>query len=726
MDNESDSELRLSDSDSRDDATEISEAPTSPPAAAVQCTVLAEPFVLPKHSAQDFKNALLEVNRGFRPSFLQQPWERGPFANLFGKPTSSIPEPRMSMPLPAMPRADVQQASSSTKVLELAIPTRQVKRPLFPFVMRRLREVAIPYDGDAKRAKAINRWRMILELDLEASAVGRQLSEYAELGDCEALIVGTLQDVFGKKAVGTLLKRAASILRYVWWTRKNGIDMPLQFKEQTCYMYIKALEKMPNSVSAGKSFVQALNFSRYLLGMEQVEAATKSARILGACSTMLRKKKPLAQAPAYTQEQVLVLHHVVSRGVDVRDRCKAGYDLFCIYASCRHDDAMAPEKAVADIDEGGFGFLELYTCKHKVANTDERRSVFLPLVAITPGIYRDSSWALDWIRARSEAGLSFVDQFTMPTPSSEGGWINKPLETGESATWTRELLVSYGYSGIIATVRPRSHSGKTTVLAWACKYGIKKDHRRTLGHHIDRGDSSVITYSRAALDVPLSQVVKMIEDIVSGKFDPDSSRLIRLKMARVSKGSKEFCSRNPDSLKAVPSLSNPTTSNVFDSGEAPNDQQLGEECWQIVERPQIDPKVEGEDFPVPVVHEIVSSESDSKAGMHDLSDCSSSSCSDSSLDERTAKELCVGMGDQTMPFVDSQGKPLTTMQHCNSGLLHCREFDLRLACGRLVTECFSVVQSLKCKWPVCSQCRSKFPIPTLAPKPKALAGKVAP
>ena len=126
------------------------------------------------------------------------------------------------------------------------------------------------------------------------------------------------------------------------------------------------------------------------------------------------------------------------------------------------------------------------------------------------------------------------------------------------------------------------------------------------------------------------------------------------------------------------------------------------------------------------MHEIVSSESDSKAGMHDSSDCSSSSCSDSSLDERTAKELCVGMGDQTMPFVDSQGKPLTTMQHCNSGVLHCREFDLRLACGRLVTECFSVVQSLKCKWPVCAQCRSKFPIPTLAPKPKALAGKVAP
>ena len=83
-----------------------------------------------------------------------------------------------------------------------------------------------------------------------------------------------------------------------------------------------------------------------------------------------------------------------------------------------------------------------------------------------------------------------------------------------------------------------------------------------------------------------------------------------------------------------------------------------------------------------------------------------------------AREICSGMCDQERPFMDSSGKPLPTMQHCKSGVLHCRDSDARLCCGRLVTRCFSTVDSLKCKWPVCAQCRAKCPL-SVPPKPKA-------
>ena len=65
---------------------------------------------------------------------------------------------------------------------------------------------------------------MVLELDLSASSVGRQLLEYIESDDCEALIVSSLEDVFSKKATATLSKRAASILKFVWWARKHGVS----------------------------------------------------------------------------------------------------------------------------------------------------------------------------------------------------------------------------------------------------------------------------------------------------------------------------------------------------------------------------------------------------------------------------------------------------------------------------------------------------------------------
>ena len=230
----------------------------------------------------------------------------------------------------------------------------------------------------------------------------------------------------------------------------------MDFKESTCYDYVECLRESGCSLSTAKTFLESLNFCQYLLGMPHIEFAASSARIRGACSKLLASKRPLQQAPPLTVDQVRALHRVVCRAPDARDRCKAGYDLFCVYACARHNDAMHPSKVVIDLDSQGYGCLELHTTRHKVATNDERRSLFLPLVALSPGLAKEP-WSKAWLEAREETGFKFCEMPTSPA----------------------------------------------TVLSWACKFGIDKDHRRILGHHLDPGETSALTYSRAAMDVPL-------------------------------------------------------------------------------------------------------------------------------------------------------------------------------------------------------------------------------
>lgn len=722
MDDESDESLRLSDSEDDGLGTVIQSKDFSlgknSSSSGVQNVTneIGSSTTLPSHASQDFTNQLLVSSRGYKNPNLLQPWERGLMAKVFSKSDPVVPFAKLVQP---QPFTIVIHPTDSTKsaVVE-ASPI--IKRPVVPFLLRKLRSVDTPYNGDPKALRAINRWRMIVELDLTKSVLGKQITEYVEAGNCDSLIMETLEDALATKSVATSLKRSASIFRYIWWARdpaKGNIHDPLEFREKDCYNYVRFLKDSNSSASSGKTFVQALNFVRYQLGMEQAAQAVSSSRIKGATSKMFRKKKPLNQAPPFTVHQVLTLHHIVSNARDNRDRCKAGYDLMCIYSSCRHDDAMHPAKYILDVDQEGFGFLELHTNRHKVSNTDERRNVFLPLVAVTPGIYTGSSWVLDWMAARKDCGLMFCDMPTMPAPDSKGGWTSRPLGTGESAEWTRELLVAYGNASILDKVRPRTHSGKATVLSWASKYGLSKEVRRCLGHHIERGDSSVVTYSRSALDVPLQQIVKLFRDIVLKKFDPDSSRLIRLKMAQTV-NMHHKASLLDTNLQSEPleEESRQVPDPYTDASAEPGEDLEG---WQKVES-----ETEQFDNNEPCANDSRTdadkSNVESSAASGSSSEDSSSESDDSSIDERAAREICIGINNIERPFFDIDGNPLETVQHNKSGVLHCRYSLTHLACTRRITTGFTIVNNLKCKWPVCTQCRTKFPLVT-ALKPKAKA-----
>ena len=283
-------------------------------------------------------------------SSILMPWERGLMSQVFCQPRPIIPFPSLSMvPLPRV--AYVQTPVTSMPFIQPI----NIKRPIVPFVLRKLRSIDVPDAGDANRHKAVNRWRMIIEYSLHSSQVGQQITEMIEDGRSEVLITAVLLDTFAGKRTSTMNKRAASILRYLRWSKLQSSDVqdPLGFGESVCYRYVSFLKFTKASASAAKSFREALNFCMFVLGMPQVQEASKSSRVAGSSTNQLKNKKTLKQATEYKVIQIRLLHHILENAPDDRDRVMAGYDLFTIYGVCRFGDAMNPTKATLDLDENG-------------------------------------------------------------------------------------------------------------------------------------------------------------------------------------------------------------------------------------------------------------------------------------------------------------------------------------------------------------------------------------
>ena len=316
---------------------------------------------------------------------------------------------------------------------------------------------------------------------------------------------------------------------------------------------------------------------------------------------------------------------------------------------------------------------------------------------------------------------------TLPAPNNAGGWTDRAIDPGESAQWTRELLLTFGNSSILDRTRPTTHSCKATILSWCCKFGMNKEYRRILGHHLAPGEVRILTYSRAALDVPLERVSRMLRAINEGVFDPDSSRLIRRKLKEAASAVPKCSVRavdqprepedvpagQPDEIDQVWENLQDDDVDYFGFGSAGAPPQV--DGVQAAETAAWDRAVSSCEPPGPQGNETpagsVASSSESSSYQASDSDSSSddSSAESAQFDEQAIGAVCEGLDPQVHPFILSNGQKLNVVQHNRSGILHCRATATTLACGRRISAGFSRVETLKLKWPECQQCRIKFP-----------------
>jgi hypothetical protein len=260
-----------------------------------------------------------QLQRLVQQQQLAMPWNRGLMGQVLG--TSNVrpfrvwpPFIPMHVPMPSAIHVPAQEATPCSEPVNI-----------ISFATRRLATVVTPVGDDVLRCRAINKWRTIVEANLDCCAVGLQLKSMCILVGSDQQIIQVLQDVFANKATATLAKRANSMLDYVRWaTEGQHIPRPTYHEEQA-YAYICHLRDTSAPPTKASAFREALSFFHHVLGLKSAVQALESRRIAGACSSMFLLKRKLKQAPALTVKEVRLLENAAVNALVPEEKLAAGH-----------------------------------------------------------------------------------------------------------------------------------------------------------------------------------------------------------------------------------------------------------------------------------------------------------------------------------------------------------------------------------------------------------------
>ena len=247
-----------------------------------------------------------------------------------------------------------------------------------------------------------------------------------------------------------------------------------------------------------------------------------------------------------------------------------GFLVFCTISSSRFHDASSATAMTVETHQDLSVLIELGTTDPKTANTVDKQTRLLPLLAFSPGLVQDvpGGWGRAWLDARDRCGLKFgLGIAIMPALGSDGKFLQRSMTSGEATQYLREGL-RLGGAEANSVARKSTHSMKSGVLSWAARFDILEDTRRLLGHHVHPTMKSILTYSRDALAGPLAHVWDMFQAIVAKEFDPSDSRIVRIK--------RKAEALRHDRLKNQPLLPEEITEAEFDAYKFVDLQEFGD------------------------------------------------------------------------------------------------------------------------------------------------------
>ena len=152
--------------------------------------------------------------------------------------------------------------------------------------------------------------------------------------------------------------------------------------------------------------------------------------------------------------------------------------------------------------------------------------MLLPLMCLGNVFRFDKSWGERWVNTIKRQFAACRKQWVLPAYSEQSNkWLTRPMTTGEGILWLKDLVGLRCKTGDSLT----THSLKTTMLSWVTLCGVMDfSQRRILGHHVDAGLASPLTYGRDNL-APLQVILaNLMKKIASGEFDPDAPRVERI------------------------------------------------------------------------------------------------------------------------------------------------------------------------------------------------------
>ena len=381
--------------------------------------------------------------------------------------------------------------------------------------------------ADLQRSLALEKWHCLIELQLESSSVGRQLLRENNALRGAPEIHRILADFFEPKATRTLLKRAGPLARYVAWHRAEFSTPVWPLMEDRVYQYLCHARDSGEAATMGDSFMKAVAFARFVLGLDGADAVQESARIRGVVRALFLRKRVLMQRPPLTVVQVSRLEQILLGGERLEDRVAAGAFLLAIYSRCRWSDLQQIESLESDFAGGESfataGFLEARVRRTKTANSLLKKTTYLPIVAPACGITAPC-WGSVYLQLREEAGLEFLPgAAVLPMPRPHGGFSERPATSALASRWLRGLLALQADPqedlGALGT-----HSCKATALSWCSKAAVDVATRRLLGYHCEPGARMALCYSRDAQSGPLRELCRVLDMIKGKQFFPDSTR----------------------------------------------------------------------------------------------------------------------------------------------------------------------------------------------------------
>ena len=379
---------------------------------------------------------------------------------------------------------------------------------------------------DHARFQALQRFKVLLIAEPTASRLGEMVWDAASSLDGDAEIKDIISDSVAGKATATLVKYIAALWRYAKWIRENKLGAPLRPTETVIWRYLCFLRESRVGATAGSTVLLAFGF---LYRTAQVKEPAldflMSSRVRGVARVMYEGKEPLRQAPPLTTEMVRVLEAASIRRDGAYLTLAAGHFCFCIYACSRFGDSQELQ-GIQVSSNARIVLVETQTLSHKIATTKERKTTFLPLLALGAGL-EDEPWAYGWEEARSRLPVDWP--YALPAYSwTENRFLDRKPPTGEASLVLREILAEAGIDSDECW-RVSSHSLKSTVLSWCSKSArVSFEDRRLLGHHMDRRTSSPLTYSGDEA-TRLAALVHGILDLIRRDIlQPDLPRVHRL------------------------------------------------------------------------------------------------------------------------------------------------------------------------------------------------------
>lgn len=432
------------------------------------------------------------------PDNLKLPWEQGVMSEILGPAD-----------FPRFPEA-VNQPFSTVEDLGFSAMPEQHDTPefshmdgaCFPKAVQNVRDLDF-FDNKRRQLDlACAQWLDILSTDWECSSTGLQLALDLQEDPSGDSAVQTLRSVFGVKSPATLLKRAATVRKYLkWYSISPHVDSAerrssgLPFRESDVWQYFLSLraerERENKGFTVTSNFLETVRFTRFALGFHGTEKILESRRLLGFAAIERRHKGPSHQAPPLELEHLQKLHEILRIGDNLVDRLGAGVMLVCAYARARWSDLRYIHHV--EIERSKNGCMVLYTREHKTCAVGERREQYLPLIVPWHGVTRDD-WITMFLDLYSECGLD-INKVPLgpllPAPKMGGGFCARPLATEEASKWLRLLL-----AGCAGSESLRSHSLECTLLIWSAKAGMDKEVRAVLGYHCSALSGSEVVYSR--------------------------------------------------------------------------------------------------------------------------------------------------------------------------------------------------------------------------------------